>query len=49
MNKNVGYFRERRRLAGFAFGINAAAILNPGRRDAGANGIRFCFGAAPIF
>jgi hypothetical protein len=35
-HENVGCFRERRRLAGFAFRINAAAIPNPGRRDAGA-------------
>jgi hypothetical protein len=37
-HENVGYW-ERRRLAGFAFGINATAISNPGRRDAGAPGV----------
>jgi hypothetical protein len=43
-HENDGCFRERRRLAGFAFRINAAAIPNSGRRDAGAPGI---FGTVP--
>jgi hypothetical protein len=35
-HENIGFYWERRRLAGFAFRLNAAAIPNPSRRDAGA-------------
>jgi hypothetical protein len=33
-HENIGFYWERRRLAGFAFRLNAAAIPNPSRRDA---------------
>jgi hypothetical protein len=36
------------RLAGFAFRINAAAIPNPGRRDAGAPGAIFKAEEGPL-
>jgi hypothetical protein len=35
-HENIGFYWERRRLAGFAFRLNAAAIPIPSRRDAGA-------------
>jgi hypothetical protein len=38
---NIGFYWERRRLAGFAFRLNAAAIPNPSRRDAGAPSVIF--------
>jgi hypothetical protein len=40
-HENIGFYWERRRLAGFAFRLNAAAIPNPSRRDAGAPSVIF--------